>query len=176
MYTIRELASRHGLSRSTLLYYDEAGLLRPTTRTHANYRLYDDVADARLAQICQFRETGLALREISKILGSTQSKVQQVLQKRLSSINGEISELRNQQKSIVELLKNTPLLKNTRFMDKEQWVELLELSGFSHDDMVRWHQTFESHSPEAHQDFLESLGIQQNEIATIRDHSNHACT
>ena len=35
-----ELAKSAGLSRSTLLYYDRLGLLRPVGRSESNYRLY----------------------------------------------------------------------------------------------------------------------------------------
>ena len=40
MLTISQLARRFGLSRSTLLYYDSIGLLSPSARSDANYRLY----------------------------------------------------------------------------------------------------------------------------------------
>ena len=40
MLTISQVASRFGLSRSTLLYYDTIGLLSPSLRSRANYRLY----------------------------------------------------------------------------------------------------------------------------------------
>ena len=36
MLTVSQLASR--LSRSTLLYYESIGLLKPTARCSANYR------------------------------------------------------------------------------------------------------------------------------------------
>jgi hypothetical protein len=37
--------------------------------------------------------------------------------------------------------------------------------------MKNWHIEFERTSPEAHQDFLESLGIEKDEVAAIRDWS-----
>lgn len=37
--------------------------------------------------------------------------------------------------------------------------------------MLQWHSLFEQHSPAAHQDFLESLGIDTTEIDLIRQHS-----
>jgi len=39
MFLITELARKHGLSRSTLLYYDRIGLLTPSGRSEAGYRL-----------------------------------------------------------------------------------------------------------------------------------------
>src|SRR5574344_1987818 len=42
MHTIGQIAKRFALSRSTLLYYDTIGLLSPSGRSQANYRLYTD--------------------------------------------------------------------------------------------------------------------------------------
>ena len=39
--TVGRLARRFGLARSTLLYYDRIGVLRPSARSAAGYRLYD---------------------------------------------------------------------------------------------------------------------------------------
>ena len=54
--TVGRLARAFGLSRSTLLYYDSIGLLRPTGRSPANYRLYTR-ADGRMDLVtpCKFR-------------------------------------------------------------------------------------------------------------------------
>jgi DNA-binding transcriptional MerR regulator len=41
MHTIGQAAKHANLSRSTLLYYDRIGLLRPSGRSRAGYRLYN---------------------------------------------------------------------------------------------------------------------------------------
>ena len=53
MYTVGQLAKLFGLSRSTLLYYDEIGLLSPSARSASNYRLYSE-ADIRRVRIIRF--------------------------------------------------------------------------------------------------------------------------
>ena len=171
MKTIRELAALHGLSRSTLLYYDKLGLLGATTRTSTNYRLYNQDCKNRLARICEFRSAGLSLECIKTLLDEEETKIGLALEARLKSINAEIQELRKQQQQILRLLGNTDQLKDTRIMTKASWVDLLRKSGFTEKDMQLWHHTFETHSPEAHQDFLESIGIDENEIQLIRDAS-----
>ncbi len=40
--TIGEVAERSGFSASALCYYEGIGLVAPSTRTEAGYRLYDD--------------------------------------------------------------------------------------------------------------------------------------
>ena len=57
-------------------------------------------------------------------------------------------------------------------MDKAGWVEILQSSGMDEHAMLKWHSEFERLSPEAHQDFLESLNIEENEIQDIRKRSN----
>ena len=56
-------------------------------------------------------------------------------------------------------------------MTKERWVSLLQATGLNETDMEKWHIEFERIAPEAHQDFLESLGIPDIEIKLIRQRS-----
>jgi hypothetical protein len=51
---------------------------------------------------------------------------------------------------------------------KERWVEIMRAAGFSDDDMHNWHRQFERLEPAAHQQFLESLRIDSEEIQRIR--------
>lgn len=171
MLTVRQLGSLHGLSRSTLLFYDKIGLLPATVRTAQGYRLYDEKAEKRLAQICRYRAAGLPLEEIRAILEGPRNRISKALEQRLRAINREIAALREQQQSIVRLLRKPEALRDTRVMTKERWVDLLRQCGFSEADMHRWHVTFEAHSPEAHQDFLESLGIDPAQVDSIREYS-----
>lgn len=57
-----------GVSVRTLHYYDEIGLLKPSEKTEAGYRLYDGNALAVLQQILFYRELELPLKEIVHIL------------------------------------------------------------------------------------------------------------
>ena len=68
MYTIGRLARRYQLSRSTLLYYDRIGLLKPGARTETGYRIYDEYDAKRLEKICTYRRAGLALADIKTSL------------------------------------------------------------------------------------------------------------
>ncbi len=109
-YSISNLAREFGLSRSTLLYYDSIGLLSPQKRSKGDYRVYSQEQYEKLWQICQLRDTGLSLKEIAVIIGQGGSHRGKLLRQRLSAINSEISQLRRQQKVIVDLLANKKLL------------------------------------------------------------------
>jgi len=174
MMTVGRLARRFGLSRSTLLYYDSIGLLVPSGRSRANYRLYSEEDVVRMEQIALYREAGLSLEAIADILAGESGEAVQALERRLESINEEISDLRRQQQTIVALLRERDRLSGTRILTKDRWVEILRGSGLDEEGMWRWHAEFERTAPEAHQDFLESLGIRKKEIAAIRNWSRSA--
>lgn len=171
-YRISQLARMFRLSRSTLLYYDRIGLLRPSERTGANYRVYNEASRQRLQQICRYRRTGMSLETIAEVLAAPRQKTVKALERRLDALNSEIQDLRAQQQTIVELLKDRSLLAGTRVLDKQRWVAVLRAAGLDDAAMGQWHVAFERMSPEAHQDFLESLGIDASEIAEIRSWSN----
>jgi DNA-binding transcriptional MerR regulator len=169
VYTIGKLTKKFGLSRSALLYYDSIGLFSPSGRSSSNYRTYTEKDHDRLEQICTYRRTGLPLNDIGKIMKTRhKSGVAPFLEKRLDILNREIRDLRNQQHFIVKLLKNDRALSKIRIMDKESWIKLLETAGLDRSARDKWHAEFERLAPDAHQDFLESLGIPANEVALIR--------
>ena len=167
-FSISKLAKEFGLSRSTLLYYDSIGLLKPGKRASGDYRVYSEEHYNKLKQICQLRSTGLSLKEIEAILQHGKSHRAELLQQRLAKINEEINSLRKQQQVIVELLDNKELLKDTRIISKEMWVGFLAAAGLDEQGMWQWHKEFEAAAPEAHQDFLESLNLSKAEIKKIR--------
>ena len=68
LYQASEFASLTGVTVRTLHHYDRAGLLRPTGRTAAGYRLYGPRDFARLQQIVTLKFIGLPLRQIRELL------------------------------------------------------------------------------------------------------------
>ena len=171
MWTIGQVAKKYSLSRSTLIYYDNMGLLVPGGRSEANYRLYSDSDLQKLGRIVLFRSAGLSLEAIMVLLDKKGDEINTSLEHRLSSINGEIHGLRNQQQVILSILKNESSIRGSRLMNKEIWVSILRASGLDDEGMRNWHIEFEKSSPEAHQDFLESVGIGNEEISSIRQWS-----
>ena len=169
--TISRLAAKHNLSRSTLLYYDRIGLLKPTGRSGANYRRYSAADEARLSRICLYRQTGLSLAEIRRLLGGSSEQLAGRLEQQLAEIAAQIEMLRERQRLIVGLLGKPRLLAKAGALNRERWVKLLEAAGFTDEDKHRWHATFESTAPAGHQRFLEYLCIPEEEIRKIREWS-----
>lgn len=174
MYTIGQLVKEFNLSRSTLLYYDKIGLLKPSGRSDANYRLYTQSDFDRMLQISIYKEAGLSLDSIAELLVCSANQSSQLLEQRLNNLNSEISRIRQQQQLIVKLLGKDSLLRKSKVMNKEQWVNILKASGMNENTMRQWHIEFERDLPEAHADFLESLGIDAKEIAHIKAWSKAA--
>lgn len=168
MPTISALARRFGLSRSTLLYYDRIGLLRPGGRSAKAYRHYGPAEAERLAQICTYRQAGVPLSEIRRLLDGPVHAGASILERRLLALEQEIGRLRDQQRLIGGLLGNPALLEDLGALDKASWTALLRASGFSEADMDRWHIAFEATDPQRHQRFLAFLGLSEAEVAEIR--------
>lgn len=88
---VGELAQQTGISVRTLHHYDAIGLLSPTHRSAAGYRLYtpDDVA--RLQHILALRRLGLRLDEIHQCLAHPEFGLVQVVQRHIQRIQAQIA-------------------------------------------------------------------------------------
>ncbi len=88
---IGELAKQTGLSIRTLRYYDEIGLLVPSQRTEAEYRLYSEADIARLQQILSLRQLGFALKEIHECLENPDFSLPNVINLHLARLQEQIA-------------------------------------------------------------------------------------
>jgi MerR family transcriptional regulator, copper efflux regulator len=62
------LAERVGLSLRSVRYYEEVGLLTPTTRSVGGFRLYGPEQEERLLLIKQMKPLGFSLDEMRELL------------------------------------------------------------------------------------------------------------
>jgi MerR family transcriptional regulator, thiopeptide resistance regulator len=69
-YSVGHLARLAGVSVRTLHHYDEIGLLHPSAVGSNGYRLYGFAEALRLQEILLYREVGLSLADIDRILRS----------------------------------------------------------------------------------------------------------
>lgn len=92
-YKIAEVAKRSGFNASTLRYYEELGLVTPTRRSDAGYRLYDDSTLARLTFIARAKQLGCSLEEITDLAAAWQDGRCQPVQLQLRAlVDGKIAE------------------------------------------------------------------------------------
>lgn len=70
MKKVSEVSRLTGVSVRTLRYYDSIGLLCPSEKTEAGYRLYSDSDLEKLSQILLYRQLAFSLADIDRILKS----------------------------------------------------------------------------------------------------------
>lgn len=75
-----------GITRRTLQYYDDEGIL-PVSRTKENYRLYDENALRKLWEILIYREIGLSIEQIRRILETDRKAQAEILEKQIQSMS-----------------------------------------------------------------------------------------
>jgi len=69
LFTIEQVSAQTGLTKRTLRYYEEVGLLPPTDRTEGNYRRYTETDLKRLDNIKKLRDLlGFSLADIREIM------------------------------------------------------------------------------------------------------------
>ncbi|MBE9125970.1 MULTISPECIES: heavy metal-responsive transcriptional regulator [unclassified Coleofasciculus] len=108
---IGEVASQSGLSVKTIRYYEEMGLLAPTTtRSDSGYRLFANEVLNRLAFIKRAQSLGLSLSEIQDILAVHDSgqlpcgAVKQHLHHKIEIIDEQIAALKLLKSELLGLL------------------------------------------------------------------------
>jgi DNA-binding transcriptional MerR regulator len=76
-YNIEQVATRTGLTKRTLRYYEEVGLLPPTDRTEGNYRRYSEADVQRIERIKELRDLlGFSLTDIRTLMSAEDERTQ----------------------------------------------------------------------------------------------------
>ena len=116
--TIGTLAQRAAINPRTLRYYERIGLLTPSARTAAGYRLYTRQDADRLAFIRQAQGLGLSLAEIADIIALREAgitpcrHVSVVARAKVAAISARIAELRLLQDELMRLAERAEAVKD----------------------------------------------------------------
>ncbi|MGR3936139.1 MerR family transcriptional regulator [Streptomyces sp. BRA346] len=92
-YSVGQVAGFAGVTVRTLHHYDEIGLLRPSTRSTAGHRRYDDADLDRLQSILFYRELGFPLDEVAVLLDDPDADPQAHLRRQHSLLTDRIEQL-----------------------------------------------------------------------------------
>ncbi|REE66196.1 DNA-binding transcriptional MerR regulator [Streptomyces sp. 3212.3] len=92
-YSVGQVSAFAGVTVRTLHHYDKAGLLSPSGRSHAGYRLYSEADLVRLQQILFYRELGFSLDQIAAIFKDPQANALEQLRARQRQLSEEIARL-----------------------------------------------------------------------------------
>jgi DNA-binding transcriptional MerR regulator len=164
--SIARAARAVGLSRTTLMYYERLGLIRPMRRTGSRYRTFRPNDLQTLFLIARWRAIGLPLATITRLLADRQ-EVQGALRDHVRSLEKSIAAMQGQRRLTLEMLgSSTSGPAGT--VTKAAWSEMFRSIGMSDEQMRQWHAEFERRNGAGHVAFLRSLGIGRAEIGRIR--------
>ncbi|QRN95101.1 MerR family transcriptional regulator [Archangium violaceum] len=121
---VGELARRTGLSIRTLHHYDELGLLSPSLRTEAGYRLYTPEDVARLQRILSLRQLGFSLEEIKRCIDEPGYSAVRVLELHLARAREQLA---LQQELCRRLESLATQLRSAETPSVEQLVQTIEV-------------------------------------------------
>ena len=152
MRTVKEISDLTGISVRTLHYYDEIGLLKPTEKSEAGYRLYDDKALEILQQILFFREFDIPLKEIKAIMQASALEKNQILQMQRKMLVAKKERMERLIASIDDILKGE---------------NKMDFAVFSKTEIEEMFQTMLERMPED----LKELSI--NEFGSIEQWKEH---
>ena len=133
MRTVKEISDLTGISVRTLHYYDEIGLLKPTDKSEAGYRLYDDKALETLQQILFFREFDIPLKEIKAVMDNPALEKNQILQMQRKMLVAKKERMERLISSIDDILKGDNKMDFAIFSK----AEIEEMSGNKQRIIVR---------------------------------------
>lgn len=100
-----------------------------------------------------------------------ETELSRALFERLQAIDGELRELRGQQRFILAYLRADPAQRSLALLTAAQFVELFEAAGVGEEQRARWHAAFERADGDGHQAFLEYLCLPDDMIVRIRQAS-----
>jgi DNA-binding transcriptional MerR regulator len=89
---IGDLAKRTGLTVRALHHYDSIGLLTPSARSDAGYRLYNQADIARLHQIQALRQFGLSLADIGTTLTRNDIPLAAIVSRQIAMLTQQIAQ------------------------------------------------------------------------------------
>jgi DNA-binding transcriptional MerR regulator len=91
--TVGQVAERFAVTVRTLHHYDEIGLLRPSRRSAAGYRLYTDADVTRLQHVVVYRRLGFTLEDIAEVLDDPEADVTAHLRRQRDAVTYRLDEL-----------------------------------------------------------------------------------
>ncbi len=151
-YSVGELAKRCGLTVRTLHHYESLGLLSPSARSEAGYRLYGEADVLRLHRILAFRQMGLPLKDIPPLLvADPPVPLLDLLERQQAAVRQEI----DQQQRLLTMLDR--VARRVRDGDGTLTDDLLALMSmqrmierhYTPDDIAAMHSLQDGLSPQA---------------------------
>lgn len=140
-YQIKEAARLGKVTVRTLHYYEEIGLLVPSKRTDAGYRLYTDDDLRRLQQIRLHKTLGFPLQEIRTILDDPEFDRREALIMQRERITEELDRHQAPLRSIDAALKEMDMTENQEKVDLAEIFDGFDPEEYEDEARERWGST-----------------------------------
>ena len=121
---VGELAKQTGLTIRTLHHYDEIGLLTPSHRSEAGYRLYHRDDLSRLLRIQALKQLGFALSDIGETLAGNGAALGDIIAQQLAALDLQAARTARLR---AQLLKLQAKMAQGEQPETAEWLLTLEL-------------------------------------------------
>ena len=136
--TIGQVAKSTGIGAKTIRFYEAAGVLPAPTRTASGYRQYTAEGVQQLLFVRRARALGLSLHHLKTLLaaldggvrGPVRPRVREVVRAHLSTVQGQIQDLRVLERQLEQVLRRMQAPSRTRTAGRCRCLEL--------DDALAW--------------------------------------
>ena len=93
VWTVGQVADELGVTVRTLHHYDETGLVHPSGRSQAGYRLYTQHDLERLQNVVVYRRLGFSLEDIAELLDASDASLEHHLRRQRATVMSRMDEL-----------------------------------------------------------------------------------
>ena len=121
---IGALAKHTGLTIRTLRHYDDIGLLVPSHRSDAGYRLYGEADVKRLHRICALKQMGLSLPEIGETLAKDGMDLGEIIARQLAALDRQAEQVARLRAQLLHLQEQ---VQQGTVPEMADWLITLEL-------------------------------------------------
>lgn len=128
--TVKQLSKLAGVTPRTLHHYDQIGLLKPSRVGDNGYRYYGEESVLRLQQILFYRELGIPLEDIKKIMGRRDFDVMGALRSHKEALQKQVARLNRLINTVDNTINN---LKGNNTMSNKAYFE-----GFSEEEQEKY--------------------------------------
>lgn len=178
VYTVKQLSRLTGITVRTLHYYDEIGLLRPTTVGSNGYRYYGEDELLRLQQILFFREMDLSLLQIRELVDAPDFDQAEALRAHRSALEAKIGRLHTLvqtiDRTLTHLEEGTPMSDHeifSGFSEEQQAAYVKEAEEMYDPQLVREsNQRWKNYGKEKQRAIMAESGRIYTDLVALMDH------
>lgn len=123
---IGEFAKRSGVTVKTLLHYDKIGLLQPSLKTQAGYRIYCDEDFIKLQQIITLKFIGLSLEEIKQLINEKNQNIENIISVQTRALEEKKKHIET---VITALNKAEKQIQNNSFLEVQQLIDIIKITN-----------------------------------------------